>query len=84
MVSTTMWMSFFGLFITIIIVAVMDRGHYQPGSFLTSWKGVTGWGVGQSWMLGIANATYCFYSIAASIHVAEEMPHPGRRIPQVM
>lgn len=84
MTKITMWMSLSGFFITIIVVVVMGRGHYQPGSFLGTWQGAAGWGQGQSYMLGIANATYCYYTCASSVHVAEEMPQPGRRLPQVM
>ncbi|KAG6354403.1 hypothetical protein INS49_004420 [Diaporthe citri] len=37
-----------------------------------------------SWVLGITNAMYAFGATDGVIHISEEMPQPGKRVPQVM
>ncbi|KAF5570812.1 HNM1-choline permease [Fusarium phyllophilum] len=36
------------------------------------------------WLLSIAAALYCFAANGAVTHIAEELPNPGRKLPQVL
>ncbi|KAF0316201.1 amino acid transporter [Colletotrichum asianum] len=72
-------------FLVLLFVAIALHKHSQPASFLTqSGLGSSGWSAGIAWTLGIANAMYAFGGTDGVIHISEEMPHPGRRVPQVM
>lgn len=67
-----------------IVCLVMSRHQYQPGHFVTSNIGVSGWPVGVGWLMSIGVGEYGFAGTGAVTHIAEEIPLPGRRIPQVM
>lgn len=84
MTKFSMLLSFIGIILVCIVCLVMGRGHYQPGSALIKWQGVSGWNVGTSWLLSIGIGMYCFAGTGAVTHIAEELPQPGRRLPQVM
>ncbi|KAJ3562132.1 hypothetical protein NPX13_g8679 [Xylaria arbuscula] len=78
-----LYLSIAGFIITTIVLATMTTGFNHP-SFLLEFNGVSGWPTGVAWILSISNAMYAFASTDAVIHVAEEMQHPGKAIPQVM
>ncbi|KAF3805166.1 Choline transport protein [Colletotrichum gloeosporioides] len=72
-------------FLVLLFVAIALHKQSQPASFLTqSGLGSRRWPAGIAWTLGIANAMYAFGGTDDVIHISEEMPHPGRRVPQVM
>jgi len=61
------------------------RQATNPGSLVTqSNLGASGWNQGTAWVLGVANAMYCFAGADSAIHIAEEIQHPGRKLPVVM
>ncbi|KAL4742094.1 amino acid permease-domain-containing protein [Aspergillus similis] len=82
--QVTLLISIVGVAMTLFVPTGMHE-HVQPPSFLVSPSaGETGWGSGVSWMLGICNAMYAFGGTDGALHIAEEMQHPGRRVPQVI
>ncbi|KAL3464585.1 amino acid transporter [Aspergillus heterothallicus] len=72
------------LTITITICLGMGRGHCAPGSILTEYKNTSGWNRGTSWLLSIATALYCYSANGAVMHIAVELPDPGRKLPQIL
>ncbi|KAF9885319.1 hypothetical protein FE257_013036 [Aspergillus nanangensis] len=84
MTKASMGLSLFGMILTISVCLGMGRGHYTPGSIFTEFHGVTGWDKGTSWLLSIASAFYCYSANGAVSHIAEELPDPGRKLPQVL
>lgn len=79
-----MFLSIIGFVMVTIICLVMSRGRYQPGSFITSNRGISGWPVGVGWLMSIGTGEYGFFGTGAVTHIAEELPMPGVRLPQVM
>ncbi|KAJ2989390.1 hypothetical protein NUW58_g3491 [Xylaria curta] len=78
-----LYLSVAGFVIVTVVLATMSNSFNNP-SFLLEFNGVSGWPRGVAWILSISNAMYAFASTDAVIHVAEEMKHPGKAIPQVM
>lgn len=76
-------LSIIGLCIILCLVIFL-RQQEQPLSFLFNTHGTSGWGLGTAWVLGLGNSMYAFTSTDAAIHIAEEMVHPERRLPQVV
>ncbi|KAL9126721.1 MAG: hypothetical protein Q9217_004266 [Psora testacea] len=76
-------LSIVGLVVILCLLLGM-RKQSQPWSFITNVHGNSGWGVKTAWMLGLGNSMYAFSSTDAAIHIAEEMIHPERRLPQVL
>ncbi|KAA6411064.1 MAG: HNM1-Choline permease [Lasallia pustulata] len=72
-----------GLIIIFCLLLAL-RKQSQPLSFLLITNGTSGWGIGAAWMLGLGNSMYAFSSTDAVLHIAEEMSHPERRLPQVV
>ncbi|KAF7587486.1 hypothetical protein BBP40_007184 [Aspergillus hancockii] len=80
---TTFTLSITGLILVLIALLATGRGNYHPET-LTKYDGNSGWGVPPAWLLSITMGQYCYASIGAVTHIAEEMPRPGRRIPLVI
>jgi choline transport protein len=71
------------IIVFVSILAMCD--YFQPGHTITDTGGNrTGWPSGIAWILGIGNALYAYGGTDAVIHIAEEVTHPGKRLPQVM
>ncbi|KAJ3466538.1 hypothetical protein MRS44_004102 [Fusarium solani] len=71
------------IIVFVSILAMCD--YFQPGHTITETGGNrTGWPSGIAWILGIGNALYAYGGTDAVIHIAEEVTHPGKRLPQVM
>ncbi|PLB49685.1 amino acid transporter [Aspergillus steynii IBT 23096] len=81
--KTCMYLSFIGLFIVMIVCLVMGRGNYHPSN-ITEYRESSGWGPGPAWLMSIGLGEYGFAGISACTHIAEELPHPGRKLPQVI
>lgn len=79
-----MLLSIVGFGMVTIVCLVMSRGQYEPGSFITKNQSVSGWGTGVGWLMSIGVGEYGFAGTGAVTHIAEEIPRPGRRIPQVV
>lgn len=71
-------------FIVVTVVLLTMADSYNPASFILDFDGATRWPRGVAWTMSIGNAMYAFASIDAVIHVAEEMHHPSKDIPQAM
>ncbi|PWY89689.1 choline transporter [Aspergillus sclerotioniger CBS 115572] len=72
-------------YLVVFIVILTMHQEVQPGSFiLASGQGNSGWSRGTSWLLAITNSLYAFGGTDGVIHICEELPRPGRRVPQVM
>ncbi|BCS28163.1 uncharacterized protein APUU_61211S [Aspergillus puulaauensis] len=79
-----LYLSLAGYLIFFIIALVMHKSR-MPTSFLTQpGLGNSGWNDGTAWLLSISNAMYEFGGIDGVVHISEEMPRPGKRMPQVM
>ncbi|GJP90889.1 choline transporter [Aspergillus niger] len=72
-------------YLVFFVVMLSMHQQVQPGSFiLSSAQGNSGWSRGTAWILAINNSMYAYGSTDAVIHICEELPQPGRRVPQVM
>ncbi|KAF5671099.1 HNM1-choline permease [Fusarium circinatum] len=76
--------SLIGMVLTIAVCLGMADGDYAPGTILLENRGISGWNAGTGWLLSIAAAIYCFAGNGAVAHIAEELPDPGRKLPQVL
>ncbi|KAL9016756.1 MAG: hypothetical protein Q9185_005930 [Variospora sp. 1 TL-2023] len=73
-----------GFFVVFGLVLGLRR-QTQPASFITQpGLGTSGWNAGTAWVLGVGNAMYAYGGIDAAIHIAEEIPQPGKNIPQAI
>ncbi|KAB8206400.1 amino acid transporter [Aspergillus parasiticus] len=81
--QTAMYLSVVGLFLVIIVCLSMGRDHYRPTN-IVEYHGSSGWGPGPAWLMSIGIGQYCFAATSACTHIAEEMPSPGRKLPQVI
>ncbi|KAF9871507.1 Choline transport protein [Colletotrichum karsti] len=84
MTKAAMGFSLTGMILTIAVCLGMSNGNYAPGTILLENRGVSGWNPGVGWLLSIAAALYCFTANGAVTHIAEELPDPGRKLPQVL
>ncbi|KAL3447220.1 amino acid transporter [Aspergillus insuetus] len=82
--KTAMGLSLLGMLLTITICLGMGRGDYASGSIFTEFQNSTGWNQGTAWLLSIATALYCFSGNGAVVHIAEELPNPVRKLPQIL
>ncbi|KAH7121531.1 amino acid/polyamine transporter I [Dactylonectria macrodidyma] len=76
--------SLIGMILTIAVCLAMAGGDYAPGSIMLENHGISGWNAGTGWLLSIAAALYCYAANGAVTHIAEELPNPGRKLPQVL
>lgn len=76
--------SLIGMVLTIAVCLGMADGDYAPGSILLENRGISGWNAGTGWLLSIAASLYCYSANGAVVHIAEELPNPGRKLPQVL
>ncbi|KAL5340928.1 amino acid permease-domain-containing protein [Aspergillus crustosus] len=78
--ETCLAMSIFCLALFITILAAMGRGRYRPENLLLH-RNLSGWGDSTGWLLSISLGMYSFSASGACVHLAEEVPNPGRSIP---
>ncbi|KAG5787225.1 hypothetical protein H9Q69_013701 [Fusarium xylarioides] len=71
-------------YLGITVLSRMADGDYAPGTIILENRGISGWNTGTGWLLSIAAALYCFAANGAVTHIAEELPNPGRKLPQVL
>lgn len=82
--QATLFLSVSG-FVIIFCMLLGLKKHTQSASFITqSGLGTSGWGTGTAWMMGIGNALYAYGGTDGAIHIAEEIPRPGKNIPLAM
>ncbi|CAH0055933.1 unnamed protein product [Clonostachys solani] len=67
-----------------ISVLAMSKEKTPASQVFTKWENQSGWPDGFSFILATGTAMYCYIGTDAVIHLAEEIPHPGKNIPQVM
>ena len=84
MTESTTGFSLIGMVLTIAVCLGMADGEYAPGTIILENRGISGWNTGTGWLLSIAAALYCFAANGAVTHIAEELPNPGRKLPQVL
>ncbi|KAL4903057.1 hypothetical protein BDW74DRAFT_169277 [Aspergillus multicolor] len=79
-----LYVSIAGFLLSLILVLAKHQ-HFQPVSYLVSAPvGSSGWPTAFAWTLGAGNSMYAYVGTDAATHIAEEMPQPSRRIPQIM
>lgn len=83
MTQISMYLSIVGFVLVTVIVLVMGRGQYNPGSLVSN-QGISGWGLGPAWLMSIGIGEYCYFGTGACTHIAEEIPRPGRKLPLIM
>ncbi|KAI9146855.1 choline transporter [Paramyrothecium foliicola] len=83
-VQAGLYISVFGMIVYLLVPIGMHKNTNDASSLTQSGLGVSGWSPGMAWMLGITNAMYAFGGTDAAIHISEEMPQSGKRVPQVM
>ncbi|KAL8969325.1 MAG: hypothetical protein Q9183_002054, partial [Haloplaca sp. 2 TL-2023] len=82
--QATLFFSVTGFFIVFCMLLGLKK-QTQPNSFITqSGLGTSGWSPGTAWVLGIGNALYAYGGTDGAIHIAEEIPRPGKNIPLAM
>ncbi|PLB54719.1 amino acid transporter [Aspergillus steynii IBT 23096] len=79
-----LYISVSGFLMAFIVVMAMHQEFQPQGYLLHASHGTSGWPHGFAWILGAANSMYAYVGTDGAIHIAEEMNHPGRRIPQIM
>ncbi|KAH7483045.1 hypothetical protein FOMA001_g7432 [Fusarium oxysporum f. sp. matthiolae] len=84
MTESTTGFSLIGMVLTISVCLGMADGDYAPGTIILENRGISGWNAGTGWLLSIAAALYCFAANGAVTHIAEELPNPGRKLPQIL
>ncbi|KAF5572395.1 HNM1-choline permease [Fusarium pseudoanthophilum] len=84
MTESTTGFSLIGMVLAIAVCLGMADGDYAPGTIILENRGISGWNTGTGWLLSIAAALYCFAANGAVTHFAEELPNPGRKLPQVL
>ncbi|KAL2040341.1 hypothetical protein N7G274_006784 [Stereocaulon virgatum] len=82
--QATLFLSVSGFVIVFILLLALKK-QTRPASFITeSGLGTSGWSDGTAWMIGIGNALYAYGGTDGAIHIAEEIPRPGKNIPLAM
>ncbi|KAL8710611.1 MAG: hypothetical protein Q9220_004835 [cf. Caloplaca sp. 1 TL-2023] len=77
--QATLFISVSGFFVIFCMLLGLKK-HTQPGTFITqSGLGTSGWSTGTAWL-----RRYAYAGIDGAIHIAEEIPRPGKNIPQAM
>ena len=78
------WLSMGGLFITVLVLGIMPRGHHASEAFVwREYTDQTGWGNdGLCFLLGLINAAFAVGTPDCQSHVAEEIPKPERNVPK--
>ncbi|KAA6414172.1 MAG: choline transporter [Lasallia pustulata] len=82
--QATLFLSVLGFLVSFALVIGLKK-HTQSSSFITQpGLGTSGWRSGTAWVIGLGNAMYAYGGTDGAIHIAEEIPQPGRKVPQVM
>ncbi|KAG9232017.1 amino acid/polyamine transporter I [Amylocarpus encephaloides] len=82
--TLSLWLSLLGCLVNFTVLLAMKK-HTNPSSYIVqSNLGTSGWGQGVAWVLGIMNSMYAFGGTDGAIHIAEETPRPGVKIPMIM
>ncbi|KAL4803242.1 amino acid/polyamine transporter I [Aspergillus unguis] len=73
-----------GLFITIVVLAVMPRGRWASNEqvWRTYYNETGGWSDGICFLSGLLNAAFAVGTPDCISHLSEEVPHPERKVPQ--
>ncbi|KAE8155076.1 amino acid/polyamine transporter I [Aspergillus avenaceus] len=73
-----------GLFITIIVLAVMPRGRHASNTqvWRTYYNETGGWSDGICFLSGLLNAAFAVGTPDCISHLSEEVPQPERKVPQ--
>ncbi|KAL4746987.1 hypothetical protein BDW72DRAFT_206856 [Aspergillus terricola var. indicus] len=73
-----------GLFITIIVLAVMPRGRWASNEqvWKTYYNETGGWSDGICFLSGLLNAAFAVGTPDCISHLSEEVPQPERKVPQ--
>ncbi|KAI1619287.1 amino acid/polyamine transporter I [Exophiala viscosa] len=82
MVSFTL--SIVGFLVFFIAVLAASKGKQRASTVFTDWYNQTGWSDGTAFLLGVGTCMYTYLGVDSSAHVAEEMPNPGKGVPQAM
>ncbi|KAL4867648.1 hypothetical protein BDV12DRAFT_186568 [Aspergillus spectabilis] len=78
--ETCLVMSILCLILFITILAAMGRGGYHPENLLLH-RNLSGWSDSTGWLLSISLGMYSFSASGTCVHLAEEVPNPGKSIP---
>ncbi|KAK5057849.1 hypothetical protein LTR84_011850 [Exophiala bonariae] len=70
----------------VFTITVLSRSKQKQSSskVFTDWYNQTGWGDGTAFLLAVGTCMYTYLAVDSVTHVAEEMPNPGKRVPQAM
>ncbi|KAL4934016.1 putative choline transport protein [Aspergillus undulatus] len=73
-----------GLFVTIIVLAVMPRGRWASNQqvWRTYYNETGGWSDGICFLSGLLNAAFAVGTPDCISHLSEEVPQPERKVPQ--
>ncbi|PPJ61050.1 hypothetical protein CBER1_01960 [Cercospora berteroae] len=84
------WATQFGLYCSILgcvawlVVSSAMHQSTNSSALVQQNLGDSGWDGGFAFVLGIANSMYAYGGTDGVIHISEEIPRPGRKVPQLM
>ncbi|RVX66394.1 hypothetical protein B0A52_09624 [Exophiala mesophila] len=76
--------SILGFVVFFITVLARSDTKQSARTVFVEWNNQTGWGDGTAFLLGVGACMYTFLATDGATHVAEEMPNPGKGVPQAM
>ncbi|KAF2662263.1 amino acid transporter [Lophiostoma macrostomum CBS 122681] len=82
--QSCLYLSISGCLVVLIMALAMHQQWYPSERLLRSDLGTSGWSSSWAWVLAIGNSMYAYVGTDAASHVAEEMPHPNKRVPSIM
>ncbi|OTB08230.1 hypothetical protein M426DRAFT_203070 [Hypoxylon sp. CI-4A] len=79
-----LYISVSGCFVVLVMSCAMHQRFYPSPRLIDNDLGTSGWSYSVAWLLSIANSMYAYGGTDAASHVAEEIPHPNKRVPLLM
>ena len=73
-----------GFLVFFITVLATSETKQSASVVFVDWVNLTGWDDGTAFLLGVGQAMYTFLAVDSATHIAEEVPQPGKKVPQTM
>ena len=85
LMETVFFVASVGGFVVFLITVVAATPSRQPAKVIfVDWINLTGWNDGAAFLIGTGQAMYTFLAVDSASHIAEEVPQPGKKVPQTM
>lgn len=73
-----------GFVVFLITVLATSKTKQSAKTVFVTWDNMTGWDDGAAFLIGTGQAMYTFLAVDSASHIAEEVPQPGKKVPQTM